>query len=58
MTNTGNLPRSELFLNKKFWEELIACFPLIQQGSHRKRTNPVEEIDRQMDRHRDRERTR
>jgi hypothetical protein len=22
--------------NKKFWEELIACFPLIRHGTHRK----------------------
>jgi hypothetical protein len=25
-------------LNKKFWEELITCFPLIRQGPHRKRS--------------------
>jgi hypothetical protein len=23
-------------INKKFWEELIACFPLIRHGPHRK----------------------
>jgi hypothetical protein len=25
------------YLNKKFWEELIAYFPLIRHGPHRKR---------------------
>jgi hypothetical protein len=25
--------------NKKFWEELIAYFPLIRHGLHRKRQN-------------------
>jgi hypothetical protein len=24
------------YLNKKFWEELIAYFPLIRQGPHKK----------------------
>jgi hypothetical protein len=23
--------------NRKFWEELISCFPLIRHGRHRKR---------------------
>jgi hypothetical protein len=28
--------------NKKFWEELIAYFPLIRHGPHRKRNNYVD----------------
>jgi hypothetical protein len=31
-------------INKKFWEELIACFPLILHGPHRKK---LEETHRQ-----------
>jgi hypothetical protein len=30
-------PGSKLKVYKKFWEELIACFPLIRHGAHRKR---------------------
>jgi hypothetical protein len=34
-------PRQEI-INKKFWEELIAYFPLIQYGPHRKLNNYVD----------------
>jgi hypothetical protein len=38
--NTGNIEMKDKLINKhkKFWEELIAYFPLIRHGPHRKRT--------------------
>jgi hypothetical protein len=41
-------------INKKFWEELIAYFPLIRHGSHSKGKNKG---DTQTDRRTDREQT-
>jgi hypothetical protein len=60
ITNAGNVPLSELSFSKKFWEELIVCFRLIQQGSHRKKKSCGEDTrtDRWTDldgRERDRE---
>jgi hypothetical protein len=33
----NNVQQTILIMNKKFWEELIPCIPLIQYGEHRKR---------------------
>jgi hypothetical protein len=35
----------EYVQNKKFWEEIIAYFPLIRHGPHRKRNKYVEHTD-------------
>jgi hypothetical protein len=32
-----SLREANIFINNKFWEELIACFPLIRRGPYRKR---------------------
>jgi hypothetical protein len=36
-TATGGMHDKATVKNEKFWEELIAYFPLIRHGSHRKR---------------------
>jgi hypothetical protein len=44
---TGNFPSKKY--NKKFWEELIAYFPLIRHGLHRKRNKYVNTHRQQSD---------
>jgi hypothetical protein len=37
-TKTINDVKDEINIKKKFWEEIIAYFPLIRHGPHRKRS--------------------